>query len=53
MTTYYPDSKDITQEEIGAVSKWMEEKKLLIVRFFSYFCIFQDAMLLSTRFPAS
>jgi len=29
MTTYYPDSKGITKEEIGAVSKWMEEKKLL------------------------
>lgn len=29
MTTYYPDSKGITKEEISAVSKWMEEKKLL------------------------
>ena len=32
MTTYYPDSKGITKEEIGAVSKWMEDKKLLPVR---------------------
>lgn len=31
MTTYYPDSKGITKEEIGAVSKWMEEKHLLPV----------------------
>jgi dipeptidyl-peptidase-3 len=31
MTTYYPDSKGITKEEIGAVSKWMEEKNLLPV----------------------
>jgi dipeptidyl-peptidase-3 len=31
MTTYYPDSRDITKEEIGAVSKWMEDKKLLPV----------------------
>ncbi|KAK5634443.1 hypothetical protein RRF57_010157 [Xylaria bambusicola] len=29
MTTYYPDSPDITQTEIEAVSKWMEQKKLL------------------------
>lgn len=33
MTTYYPDSKGITKEEIGAVSKWMGEKKLLPVYF--------------------
>ena len=31
MTTYYPDSKSITKEEIGAISKWMEEKHLLPV----------------------
>ena len=31
MTTYYPDSKGITKEEISAVSKWMEEKNLLPV----------------------
>lgn len=31
MTTYYPDSTGITKEEISAVSKWMEEKKLLPV----------------------
>ncbi|PTB67080.1 dipeptidyl peptidase [Trichoderma citrinoviride] len=29
MTTYYPDSKDITKSEIEAVSTWMEEKRLL------------------------
>ncbi|PHH72793.1 hypothetical protein CDD82_5799 [Ophiocordyceps australis] len=29
MTTYYPDSPDITQAEIKAVSAWMESKKLL------------------------
>ncbi|KAI1489741.1 peptidase family M49 [Biscogniauxia mediterranea] len=29
MTTYYPDSPDITQAEIEAVSKWMEKKGLL------------------------
>lgn len=33
MTTYYPDSKGITKEDIGAVSKWMEKKKLLPVYF--------------------
>lgn len=30
MTTYYPDSKGITKAEIGAVSEWMQEKKLLV-----------------------
>lgn len=30
MTTYYPDSKGITKSEIGAVSEWMQEKKLLV-----------------------
>jgi dipeptidyl-peptidase-3 len=29
MTTYYPDSPDITQAEITAVSAWMQEKGLL------------------------
>ncbi|KAI1367364.1 peptidase family M49 [Xylaria arbuscula] len=29
MTTYYPNSPDITQAEIEAVSAWMEQKKLL------------------------
>ncbi|KFA62684.1 hypothetical protein S40285_06990 [Stachybotrys chlorohalonatus IBT 40285] len=29
MTTYYPDSPDITQSEIEAVSSWMEKKGLL------------------------
>lgn len=29
MTTYYPNSPDITQAEIEAVSGWMEQKKLL------------------------
>ncbi|KAI0508389.1 peptidase family M49 [Xylaria bambusicola] len=29
MTTYYPNSPDITQPEIEAVSKWMEQRKLL------------------------
>ena len=29
MTTYYPDSPDITKDEIGAVAKWMQEKGLL------------------------
>ncbi|KAK1730790.1 hypothetical protein CaCOL14_002881 [Colletotrichum acutatum] len=29
MTTYYPDSPHITQEEIEAVSAWMEKKGLL------------------------
>lgn len=29
MTTYYPDSADITKAEIGAVSKWMEDMKIL------------------------
>ncbi|KAK4237865.1 hypothetical protein C8A03DRAFT_34164 [Achaetomium macrosporum] len=29
LTTYYPDSPDITKDEIRAVSKWMEDKKLL------------------------
>lgn len=29
MTTYYPDSPDITKDEIGAVSKWMQAKGLL------------------------
>lgn len=28
-TTYYPDSPDITKDEIAAVSKWMEDKGLL------------------------
>jgi dipeptidyl-peptidase-3 len=29
LTTYYPDSPDITKDEIVAISKWMEDKKLL------------------------
>ena len=29
VTTYYPDSKGITQAEISAVSEWMREQKLL------------------------
>lgn len=29
MTTYYPDSTDITKDEIDAVSAWMEKKGLL------------------------
>ncbi|KAK3934786.1 dipeptidyl peptidase [Diplogelasinospora grovesii] len=29
LTTYYPDSQDITKEEIDAVAKWMQEKGLL------------------------
>lgn len=29
LTTYYPDSPEITKDEIGAVSKWMEDKGLL------------------------
>ncbi|KAK4144700.1 peptidase family M49-domain-containing protein [Dichotomopilus funicola] len=29
LTTYYPDSPSITKDEVAAVSKWMEEKKLL------------------------
>lgn len=29
MTTYYPDSPDITKDEIDAVSAWMEKKRLL------------------------
>lgn len=29
MTTYYPDSKNITKDEIEAVSAWMEKKGLL------------------------
>ncbi len=29
LTTYYPDSPDITQAEISAVAKWMEAKGLL------------------------
>lgn len=29
LTTYYPDSPDITKDEIGAVSEWMREKGLL------------------------
>lgn len=29
MTTYYPDSPDITKDEIGAVAKWMQAKGLL------------------------
>ncbi|AEO65702.1 uncharacterized protein THITE_67951 [Thermothielavioides terrestris NRRL 8126] len=29
LTTYYPDSPDIAKEEIGAISKWMEDKGLL------------------------
>ncbi|CAG8957600.1 hypothetical protein HYFRA_00010466 [Hymenoscyphus fraxineus] len=30
MTTYYPDSKDITKVDITNVSKWMEKKGLLV-----------------------
>jgi dipeptidyl-peptidase III len=30
MTTYYPDSPDITKEEIGAVGDFLEKKKLLL-----------------------
>lgn len=29
MTTYYPDSPEITKDEIDAVSAWMEKKRLL------------------------
>ncbi|KAK4128385.1 dipeptidyl-peptidase III [Parathielavia appendiculata] len=29
LTTYYPDSPDITKDDIRAVSKWMENKGLL------------------------
>lgn len=29
MTTYYPDSPDITKDEISAVNKWMQDKGLL------------------------
>jgi dipeptidyl-peptidase-3 len=29
LTTYYPDSAEITKDEIAAVSKWMEDKGLL------------------------
>jgi len=29
LTTYYPDSPDITKDEIGAVAKWMQETGLL------------------------
>ncbi|OAA66720.1 Peptidase M49, dipeptidyl-peptidase 3, eukaryotic [Niveomyces insectorum RCEF 264] len=29
LTTYYPDSPDITKAEIAAVAKWMEDKGLL------------------------
>lgn len=29
LTTYYPDSPDVTKEEIEAVSKWMQDKGLL------------------------
>ena len=29
LTTYYPDSPDITKNEIDAVAKWMQEKGLL------------------------
>ncbi|GAB1311278.1 Dipeptidyl peptidase 3 [Madurella fahalii] len=29
LTTYYPDSPDITKDEIGAVAKWMQNKGLL------------------------
>jgi dipeptidyl-peptidase-3 len=29
LTTYYPDSPEITKDEIRAVSKWMEDKGLL------------------------
>jgi dipeptidyl-peptidase-3 len=29
LTTYYPDSPEITKDEVGAVSKWMEDKGLL------------------------
>jgi len=31
MTTYYPDSKGITKDEIEAVSEWMQKVKLLPV----------------------
>lgn len=34
MTTYYPDSKDITKAEISAVSDFMEQKGLLVVSYF-------------------
>ncbi len=30
MTTYYPDSPDITKEEIGAIGDFLEKKKLLL-----------------------
>jgi dipeptidyl-peptidase III len=29
LTTYYPDSPDITKDEINAVAKWSQEKGLL------------------------
>ncbi|KAL2017819.1 hypothetical protein VTK56DRAFT_1621 [Thermocarpiscus australiensis] len=29
LTTYYPDSPDITKDEIGAVAKWMQNKGIL------------------------
>jgi dipeptidyl-peptidase-3 len=29
LTTYYPDSPDITKDEIGAVANWMQDKGLL------------------------
>ncbi|KAK1826157.1 putative dipeptidylpeptidase [Podospora conica] len=29
LTTYYPDSPDVTKDEIEAVSKWMQDKGLL------------------------
>jgi dipeptidyl-peptidase-3 len=29
MTTYYPDSPDITKDEVDAVAKWMQKKGLL------------------------
>ena len=32
VTTYYPNCKGITEDEIQAVSNWMQEKKLLPVR---------------------
>lgn len=29
LTTYYPDSPDVTKDEVNAVAKWMESKGLL------------------------
>jgi dipeptidyl-peptidase-3 len=37
MTTYYPNSKGITKADISAVSDWMEQKKLLVVCYFSFY----------------